>query len=62
VEDVISYVEMLGKKIKFELWKSTVRTMVLQQELFRLSKRKFFPLKDPGHSAKINVTIGKELP
>lgn len=59
---MISYVEMLGKKIKFELWKATIKIVVVQQEMFNLSKRSFFPLKDPGHCAKINIIIGKELP
>jgi len=33
-----------------------------QNETLRLSKKSFIPVKDPGHSAKINILVGEEMP
>lgn len=33
--------------------------MALQEEVFRISDKKYFALKDPGHKVKVNVVVGE---
>lgn len=60
VSEGLKIADLVMNKIKKEIWMKTADLYFIQNELIRLANRPSFPIKDPGHFAKINILVGEE--